>query len=406
MMWQREIGSQQLKSYDYAIAAILVFFFIGILFQNEIAFIATGIFVVYAVIFRIYEKEIMGKLHLINPKKTIKLFPGDEAKLTLELENRSIFPLINGGLHFQAGPAIKAYQHIKNEKNYWKSIYIPLSILRRKKAIIELPIRAEHRGVAKINGITLSFPHLFNYDSVTLKYRQFFYTEYVVLPELVPVQGAEAVFQMMPGSGYAAFSPYEDVQNPQGTRDYSYSDPFHKINWKASVKTQKLQTNVYEKMVDRSFVFIVNIAKDNQLNMMSFNKNLEKLLSYTAYLCHYAMQKNIPYEMFLNTRKPGKVPYIQLPEGEGQRHYGYALELLARVNKQSMIMPLNQMLHRLGKYFHKPKTVIVIGEIPSGSSELMSTWKQAGHSVFHISGEGEDAIVRPLTRGGGMADAK
>jgi uncharacterized protein (DUF58 family) len=406
MMWQREFGSQQLKSYDYVIAAILVFFFIGILFQNAIAFIAVGVFIVFAIIYRIYDKDIVDKLELKNPRKTIKLFPGDEAKLTLELENRSIFPLINGEMNLQAGSSVKAYAHIKNEENYWKTIYIPLSILRRKRTIIELPVRAEHRGVAKINNITLTFPHLFNYDRVTMKYSQFYYTEYVVLPELLPVQGVEAVFHMMPGSGNASFSPFEDIQSPRGTRDYSFSDPFHRINWNASVKSQKLQTNVYEKMVDRSFVFIVNIGQDNHLNMAVFNKNLEKLLSYTAYLCHYATEKNVPYEIFLNTRKPGKVPYIHLPEGEGQMHYGHALEMLARVHKQSMIVPFNKMLHRLGNHFYKPKTVVVIGEVPSEATELMNTWKLINHSVFHISDAGEEAIVRPLTRSGGMSNAK
>ncbi|GAB3803100.1 DUF58 domain-containing protein [Virgibacillus kimchii] len=406
MTWQREFGSQQLKSYDYVIAAILVFFLIGILFQHAIAFIAVGLFIVFALIYRKYDKDIVKKLVLQNPKKTIKLFPGDEAKLTLELENRSIFPFVNGEMNLQAGSAVKAYDHVTNEKKYWKTIHFPLSILRRKKTIIELPVRAEHRGVAKINDITLIFPHLFNFDRVTMKYRKFYYTEYIVLPELLPVQGVEAGFHMMPGSGYAAFSPFEDVQSPRGTRDYSYSDPFQRINWNASVKAQKLQTNVYEKMVDRSFVFIVNIGQQNHLNMSAFNKNMERLLSYTAYLCHYATEKDVPFEIFLNTRKPGKVPYIHLPEGAGQMHYGHALEMLARVHKQTMIVPFNQMLHRLGKHFYKPKTIVIIGEVPSGTAELMKSWKQAKHSVFHISDAGDEAIVRPLTRDGRMSNAK
>src|SRR5690625_1752562 len=146
MMWQREFGSHQMKSFDYIIVAIFVFFCIGILSQNAIAFIAVGVFIVFAVIYRIYDKEIVKKLHLKNPKKTIKLFPGDEAKMTLELENRSIFPLINGEMNLQTGSAVKAYAHVKDEESYWKTIYLLLSILRRKKTIIELPVRAEHRG--------------------------------------------------------------------------------------------------------------------------------------------------------------------------------------------------------------------------------------------------------------------
>lgn len=132
-----------------------------------------------------------------------------------------------------------------------------------------------------------------------LRYYDFYQTEFIVYPKLLPVNGVNAVFHMMPGDSRLNYSPFEDVQSPLGTRDYSYSDPFHKINWKATVKTQKMQTNIYEKVVDRTFVFIVNLSTENDKNMVSFNKNLENLLSYTAYLSEYATKMRIPLKSIL-----------------------------------------------------------------------------------------------------------
>ncbi|PAV28649.1 hypothetical protein CIL05_15255 [Virgibacillus profundi] len=400
MKWQKEFGAQHLKNFDYILGAIIIFFLIGIIFNNQIAFIGLGVFAAYLIIHKLYDKEIGTKLELSTPQTTVKLFPGEGAKLTLNLQNRSVFPIINGEFQFQTGPAIKAYEHVEDTEDNWNQIKIPLSIFRKRKTIIELPVLAEQRGVSKVYNITFIIPHLFDFDQLTLKYNSNYQTEFVVFPKLLRVQNVETVFHMIPGEGRSNISPFEDVQSQLGTRDYSYSDPFHRINWNASVKSQSLQTNVYEKVVDMAYVFIINLGTTSDLNMVRFNNNLENLLSYTAYLCEHASRKGVPYEIFINSRKPGKVPYVHLHEGEGKNQYARALEMLARIHKQSMIMPINKMLHRLGKYFYKPKTIIFIGEIPQGAMQTMDSWKMVQKSVFHVKQEEDGAIIKPLEKDG------
>lgn len=400
MIWKKDFGSEHMKSFEYVLIALIVFFLIGIFTKNPITFIAVGVFATYLIIYKRYDKSIGNKLDVANPRTTIRLFPNEETKLTLELKNRSIFPMVNGKLNMQMGPAVKALGQDASSSKFWNKIEIPLSILRKRKATIEIPIVAAQRGTSKIRNITFIFPHLFNFDLITLKYMAFYHTEVIVFPTIIPVQGVEEIFHLIPGNARTNFSPFEDIQSPLGTRDYSYSDPFHRINWKATVKTQSLQTNVYEKVVDMSYVFIVNIGsgKTNKLNMARLNKNQENLLSYTAYLSEYATQKGFPYEIFINSRKPGKVPFVHLREGEGKVHYGRALETIARIPKQSMNTPFNQMLHQLGKQFYKPKTIIIMGDIPPGASEIIDTWKQAQKTIFHIQQTSDGAVIKPLVK--------
>ncbi|MUK89969.1 DUF58 domain-containing protein [Ornithinibacillus sp. L9] len=398
MMWKKEVGSEHSRSYDYILIALVVFFLIGVIFRTPVAFIGVGIFAAYLIVYKIYDRGLGKRLELDNVHKTVKLFPGEETTLRFELKNYSAFPMVNGKFKVQLGPSIKAYTLVEKKKDYWKQLKIPLSVLQKRNTIIEFPVIAEQRGVSKVNNIEFDFPHLLNFNLVTLAYRRLYQTEFIVYPKLLPVQGVEAIFHMIPGEGRANFSPFEDIQSPLGTRDYSYSDPFHRINWNATVKSQKMQTNVYERVVDMSYVFIVNLGTENDLNMSSFNKNLENLLSYTAYLSEYATKTGVPYEIYVNSRRPGKVPYVHLPEGEGKTHFAYSLEMLARIHKQSMIMPFNQMLYRLGKQFIKPKTIIIIGDVPSGAMEMMSTWKQTQNTVFHVTGTEDGAMVRPLRK--------
>ena len=405
MMWQREFASHHLRSFDYMLVAIIVFFLIGIITANSIAFLGVGVFTAFLIVFKFYDNGIGKRLELKNGHTAIKLFPKEESTLAFELSNPSIFPIINGEFQFQTGSAIRAYKHVEETDKYWNKITVPLSMFSKRKTIIEIPVVAQERGVSRIMNITYIFPHLFSFDLQTLKFKDIFYTEFIVFPKLLPVQNTEIVFHMIPGEGRSNISPFEDIQSPMGTRDYSYSDPFHRINWNASVKSQQLQTNVYEKIVDMSYVFIVNLGLAKNDHMARFNQNMEDLLSYTAFLSEHAAKKGVPFEIFINSRKPGNVPYIHFSEGEGKNHYGRALEMLARIHKQSMITPFNQMLHRLGKHVSKPKTIIFIGNIPAGTKEVMDSWRVQQQSVFQIVQRDDMAILKPFGKDG-LKDAK
>src|SRR5699024_5803147 len=137
--------------------------------------------------------------------------------------------------------------------------------------------------------------------------------------------------------------------------DYHYSDPFHKINWKASAKLQTLQTTVYDRVLSQSLLIIVNIGSHHRANKTHIHSDMEKLLSYTAYICQYATETGIPYEMMINVRKPGRTPYIHMPEDTGKSHYVRILEMLARIPHQPLIVPINHLLYQAMQNRYEPK---------------------------------------------------
>ncbi|WP_042222611.1 DUF58 domain-containing protein [Oceanobacillus manasiensis] len=396
MKWQRDHTIEGKAGYDYVLVAIILLAIIGVVMNNTIPFLGVGAVTAYLIVFKWYDSGIGKSVSLENPTRSIKLFPDETFDLTLDIENRSIYPMINGEFQLQIGPAVKAFKHAQENKNYWHQIKIPLSILRKRKAHLTIPIVAQQRGVAKINNIMYYFPHLFHFNSTLIRYMPFYRTEFVVFPRLIEVKGAEAVFQMLPGKGRSPFSPYEDIQSPLGTREYHYSDPFHRINWNASVKTQKLQTNVYEREIDQSFLFLVNIGKSKTTNMVQTNQHMEALLSYTAYLSKIATEKDIPFELFINTRRPGKVPVLHVPEGEGKRHYGTTMEMLARIHKQSLVFPFDKMLFNLGNQVTQQKTCIIIGELTEDSMNILNKWKNKNVNIFHVPYTEGISKVKPL----------
>ena len=393
MIWQKEFGYDYNKNIDFLIATIIVLTIVGLIFRRPILFIVIGLFAAYLLINYIYDRRVGNRLAVSNPRTTIRLFPGEEDTLTFDFENRSIFPYVNGTFKFQLDRAVQASDYVDFEEKSWAQHELPLSVIGRGKTYIHLPIEAKHRGTSRVRNINYTIPHLFNFDTIHLTYTPFYHIEFIVYPKLLPVQGVKDVFQVTPGDQLTNFSPYEDIQSPLGTRDYSFNDPFHRINWKASAKTQQLQTNIYEKNIDKSYLFIVNLGTKHGLNQASLNKNMENLLSYTAYLSNYATEHSLPYEVAINARRLGGVPYVYLPRSEGRTHYVETLEMLARIHPQSVVVPFIEMLHRMRQHALQANTIVVIGEVPEEAHHLLEQWQRHQKQILHVKSYGDEAGI-------------
>lgn len=393
-MWRRDFGPSYYKRNEFLFTVLILLTVIGLFAGQAAIFTVIGLYAAYFIVYTVFDRRVIQNIVLNNPKQIIRLFPGEDDILRFDMENKSIFPTINGQFRFQTDSSIYAKEMSKKMNPYWNQYHIPFSLAGKGSTMIELPIHAKERGTARIRNVSYTFPHLFHFDKVNLHFTPFFKTEVIVYPKPKPVKGIESVFEITPGSHPVNFSPFEDIQNRMGTRNYHYSDSFQRINWKASAKTQKLQTNVYEKVIDISYVFIVNISTSyNGVNMVQFNRNLENVLSYTAFLCKYATEKGFPFEMFINARKPGKVPFFHLQENQGQTHFGSALEMLARIQRQAMVVPFDQMLHRIGRQFSKAQSIIVIGDVSPRDGHVIQSWTRTQKNISHLKSLGEQGAV-------------
>lgn len=401
-MWKRQSNTTHVQHTDFILIILIVFSLVGLFTKNSIVLIVVGSFLTYLILNKYYDKNLDSRLELKNPRSAIKLFPNEEAKITMKLKNNSYIPFINGKLSFEIDPVVDVLHHNAHSR---QNINMLLSVIGNRLVTIQLPIRANKRGVSKIRNIAYTFPHLLKFDTVTLLYSYFYHTEIIVFPKLEVVTGIDAVFQMIPGEERMNFSPYEDVQNIIGTRDYRYGDSFHRINWKATAKTQQLQTNMYEMVVDMTYVFIVNIGSVDKDSGGYATEHIEQLLSNLAYVSEYATKNEYPYKTYINTRQPGKIPYLSIPEGSSHNHYLYTLEALARVQSQSLVVPFNEMLYQIGLNLYKPKTIILFGHIPEASYTLLDKWIIQGHTIFNVDNKDDVATVVPWIKGE-LYDAK
>nr|WP_237417081.1 DUF58 domain-containing protein [Halobacillus litoralis] len=232
-------------------------------------------------------------------------------------------------------------------------------------------------------------------------YKKPYQTEFIVYPTPEPVRGLKEYIYPSIGEQRANFSPYEDVLTPVGTRNYEQGDAFHKIHWKASAKSQSLKTKVLERQVDGSWTIIVNVVEQTRLGNEHLSPRLESLLSYACYLCYTATERGYPYEMIINMRKPQRHPYFYQEKGEGSVHLRQSLEMLARIDKEQRLLPMDQLFHWFGSRGLSSKVVLIVGDIPNGIINQLKDLQSRGTVVLQVQMDGSSAYLRPALQRGG-----
>lgn len=394
MMWQKEFGYDYHKNKDFLLVSMLILSIFALIVNRPLLFLIVGLFGAYIVLNYIYDKYIGKHLMIVNDRQVIRLFPEDEVNITIKWQNNSLIPYMNGRFKFQIDKNVTSNQFVSHVDEQVQTFTIPLSLISRSQTTLNVPIIAKKRGVTRLRQIQYDIPHLFNFDELRLNYDNFFSLEIVVFPKLLPVKQTEQLFEFQPGEEIVHFSPFEDILSPLGTRSYTYSDPFQRINWKATAKTGQLQTNIYEKTIEQSYFFIINLTSDHEVGKSIVSSDIEDLLSYTAYLTGEATKKKIAYEVAINARRFGDRRYIHLAKGQGRSHYMKTLDILARVHPLSVSMSFIDMLYRLRQHVLTASTMVFIGDVPEEAKELLEEWQRQHKRLYHVKLLKDEAILQ------------
>jgi|GEM_PF-1553236 len=399
MNWQKEFGYDYHKNNDFLFMTIIILSIFGLIVNRPILFLIVGLFSAYLIINYFYDKYIGKHFYIVNDRQTVRLFPGDDANLRIVFQNNLIIPYINGTFEFQLDNNVTSDKHVTKIDKQIQTYEVPLSVISRGKTVLSIPIVANSRGVARLRNIQYQLPHLFNFDKLRLKYQAYFSLEFIVFPKILPVERTKQMFEILPGDEYTNFSPYEDILSPLGTRAYTYSDPFQRINWKATAKTQQLQTNVYEKTIDKSYFFIVNLTDERMKGQNIMSPYLEELLSFVAYLTEQATKEKVAYEVALNARRFGDRSYIHLANGQGNAHYMNTMEMLARIHPHSLGISFTDMLYRLRQHILAANIIVFIGEVPAEANHLLEQWQKQNKRLYHVKRYDDDrAMMKPWVK--------
>ncbi|MBY0120900.1 DUF58 domain-containing protein [Bacillus sp. S/N-304-OC-R1] len=338
-----------------------------------------------------YLKHVGKRLYLENKKVRNRFFPEETGDWILAFENKG-FPIMKGNLRIYFDDQVAPLEGFGDKRLTKYEVNIPVSLNYNQKTQIKIPFKTIRRGVAKIRLIELHIPHLFGLGETVLEYKNIFMQEALVYPLPIPVKNKDLFLSGRPGESYVNISLYEDYLLPAGTRQYVFSDSFNRIHWKASAKTNTLQTKIYDRVAETGWNLSLNIASGHAITSQA-----EGLISSAAELAHYSAKHHIPFSLCINIRVAGSIPFYYIPPGTGSEQLQKVLEALALVDPYSSIYPYERMLSFYERHMANQPFFIHGGNREGRAGKILQLFKKRGISLLELNLEEEaGAVLTPL----------
>lgn len=397
MQWRKEYDFPTSFGFFIGTTVLLLFasIYLEALFFIGIVALALGLMSVY------YVRYITNHIYMLNEKRAVRMFPEDEDMILLTFKNTGKLPVFASSLTFFCDNQISVLgtREISNGK-FKDSYSFSLTIMPNQTRQYQLKVRGNKRGPSRVTEFKLEVKDILGMVRGIMYFDPLFRTNFIVYPKVNPVKRIEKLVQIQQGDRPFAFSYFQDQTLTVGTRNYISGDTFKQIHWKASARMPEMQTKILEKTTSLSWTLLLNItsARGNTLSMV--DPNLEKNISYMAFLCKYAVLKNIPFSIHVNVRAKGKVPVYHLDVGQGRPHLMKAFELLARIRHDSITAPMSRMLSIVDRKIDNQAVIILVGDIPDEKEQTYyEKWHNEGRPIYQIDEQGNTLPYKSSVRG-------
>lgn len=391
LQWYKHISENR----SLNIMIFFSFFIVLVSFYSKsFLLFAFGIsFIFFGLASRWYLTHIANDLLIENQKQKIKLFPDEKGEIKLKARQYGKVPILSSTLHLLLDRIVDCSPYNKPDSKQLLEVRIPLSLAAREEIELNIPIKAVKRGFTRIRGLELTIEHPFGFGQARMEYSYGLNTEIIIFPTPIAVVGIQQITPNRQGEFSNRHSVFENTITQIGTRNYISSDPFNRIHWKATAKTSNLQTMIYDRTSQFAWTILLNIQEDNGIY-----SNLENVLSHVTYLCHYAIKRNIQFELLVNIRSAGNVPFFYLSLGNGTDQLEKALEMLARVSQHSVLIPFKKVVYYLDKHHTLAPYVIVCGAKHEDEAILLKDTMKRGSFIYRLVDEGELGTLTRLNR--------
>ncbi|MDQ0429114.1 uncharacterized protein (DUF58 family) [Planomicrobium stackebrandtii] len=366
MAWIRH--NDEAKNTKWVLGFLSVLFFMAMAFLQ---FTAASVIIFAAAVVglqKLYLDRAGKNLVFQNDRTRRRVLYGGESSWDLVFKNEGL-PIWGGQLKIWFYDAVEPTNGQGASYGDLVELDLPFTVDSKQTIEIKVPVTGKKRGVSRIKKMELLIPHPFGEGSVTLEYKPVILHEQLVFPKLQKYPFRYAPSRYKPGQFNLQHSLFNDAFQPIGTRDYVSTDQFNQIHWKASVRMQNYQTKIFSQVANESMLFALNVSA-HYGTIHDLEERIEEVASYIE-SCFNA---GVSYALAVNIRSAGKMPYLYLPPGQGQRHRQQSLELLSIISKNSATLSYRAMLGHLDIHAELPCTTYLLTDETKEAMRIINKW--------------------------------
>ncbi|GHO86842.1 DUF58 domain-containing protein [Dictyobacter formicarum] len=345
--------------------------------------------------------EVRYQRHL---SETRVLF-GEDITLSISIENAKLLPLpvlqVNDSIP-RALP-LKGQAFRKTLISNIVTLESLFSLRWYERVTRTYTIQCINRGVYTFGPAKLHSGDLFGFISRELQDEAV--QHMVVYPLVVPISSFHLPSQRPFGDYRTRRRFMEDPSRVIGVRDYAYGDSLRRVDWKATARTQELQSKIYESTTTYSLSIFLNSSVKLD-NYYSIHPALQELaICAAASISNWGLDEGYTVGLYANTpmslqdeeqtmdeaagehdlqqtiARQLKRRTVSIPPARSEEQRKRLMEALARIQPH-MGTPLEETMQRERAHLSNGATVIVITNVISERlMEIMLRMQRSGHAV-------------------------
>ncbi len=293
-------------------------------------------------------------------------WPGDTLRLTVEIENRSFFPisLLQVWDELPLGLEVEGNTLAADRRRRVLQHAFSLGMWQRVRR--HYAVSCPSRGVYIVGPTRVDLAGPFGYGREQWQFGP--QAQILVYPKVHALSELSCRPLAMLGESSLRSFLHEDPLRLRGVREYTPGDPLSRINWKATAKAARLLVHVHEPSTHISVQFLLNLANNDQVWQGLDSAETEWAIEVTASLGVALLENHGSVGVSAND-------YItDLSLGAGEEHMQSFLATLGLANRYALWKPSTFIASALEQR-HFGTTLVLV--TPSLTEEIIATLEQA-----------------------------
>ena len=344
---------------DFWILISSIMIFIGLVASEGLLLVVGSLVIVLALAARVWQRY---AFHSVSHSRSIsrhRAFIGDTLEYSVSLDNDKVLPLIwvdiqdsfPDGLDL-IGATVRGTGPESNRQHS-----ITTSLLPYQKATWKYSLKCSERGYHRIGPVRLRTGDIFGFSSAETTFGAF--DHILVYPRVLDLQGLLFPPEHPMGDVRGSKPLYFDTTRVVGQREYRPRDPMKHIDWKATARTRRLQTKVFEPVVSLNVLIALNGSSREYIWQGSNRRLFERTVTLAASAADLADRRGYTYGVVSNAVASYSGKWISVPMGASSSQLPMTLEALAMA-APFVVAPLSEVLNAVRDSLPAGTTVLLV----------------------------------------------
>lgn len=340
-----------------------------------------------------------------------RVFPGESARLTIAVENRSLLPVPWLMIQIRMPQQLRPLKGTVRVEPSQRALLLEqhFTLAHRQRVTRRIDVTGVSRGAHRLGEVLLFSSDPLHLGDVTGQVSTG--GELLVYPRTVPIRDA-ALTSLRPfGVQEVRGRLFSDPEKVVGVRPYRPEDPPRQIHWKATARQpEEIMVKETDPSVQPALLLLVDPVEYRQGQEFLAESTVDLAAEAAASLARWAFERRWSLGLGVRGLTAGSGRQVRVPMGRQRDQLRRVLTALAAMVPAGFFIDRGRWLaaetRRIG---HGTRVVLVVGRADRAAGGWMTGLERRGFpaQILTVSADGSEAGVRatPWARLAGLGDA-